>query len=326
MGFPWPVSVLGVFSVYSSAWHLYNYQNPFLTDAFGLAALFALLFCVVAGSYIGFLAVATVGILGKETVSFLVPLWIARREWWKTIFLLSSVIATLAIPRSAVVFSGDGITTFLDKIAGNAAARLSEIGSIASYVFDLFFAWSYLWIIGPVGILLLTRTWFWPMAGGFVLLFLGAVATTIAFGSGDPDTGRIFSLLAPVMVVGATQVFSSLWNKRAWPVIALFMALFSVQLFTGVPTVVTPRDSWVFGGGHYRELMLSAVADTGSAIRAIVTLWPRVAVVLLGLCTSIGAMWLLREDLRQQLGEKWGVFLSMLRQSECRGVNRGSRG
>lgn len=315
MGFPWFASFLGVFSVYSSAWHLYNYQNPFLTDAFGLAALFALLFCVVAGSYVGFLAVATVGILGRETVSFLVPLWITtRREWWKTIFLLSSAIAILAIPKATIVFSSGGGATFFNKInAGNAAARVSEIGSIASYVFDLVFAWSYLWIIAPVGIMLLPLKWFWPMTGGFVLLFLGAFLVTIASPPGNPDTGRLFSLLAPVMVVGATQVFSSLWNKRAWPVIVLFAALFSAQLFTGVPTVVTPRDSWVFGGGHYRELMLNDVAGSGWVIRDILIYWPRLAVVLAGLCASGAAMWILREDLRQQLRDKWTLCQSTLR-------------
>jgi protein-S-isoprenylcysteine O-methyltransferase Ste14 len=91
------------------------------------------------------------------------------------------------------------------------------------------------------------------------------------------------------MVVSCAQLFSILLKKRS--ILPMLLALFFVcQLLMSRPTVITPQDSWVFASD-----------------------WPRILLLVLGTLLITLVVWVLREELRSELREKFDLIVLALK-------------
>ena len=282
-------SLLGLFSVYSSGWQLYYYHNPYLTDAFGLMALFVLFFALVHRSYLLFFAMGVLGVLARETTVFLVPLWLVTKQWRRSLLVMVASLVTLAIPRLTLLSSRIDLV----GLVRTASAHFDQWGHLFPFLGEIFLSWGFLWPLALLGLFLIPMESFLPVFTAFLLLFIGAFLSCVF--QGGPDIGRLFSILSPVMTIACAQVYSSLAKKSALLTVALTMGLIA-QLFTGIPTVLTSREGWVFRSAHYSELF--SQMPSGMAARTnwvLASYGPRLFVLAAGTCFSMAAAFILRD-------------------------------
>lgn len=233
-------SIVGLFALFTTSAHLYNYHNPYLTDALALAALFAMFAMLVKRSFSGFMASLVVGVLARETIIFLSPIWLMTKEWRKGAAAILIAIIAFVVPRLALSAHND------PSVIQYTAAQIRDIwgtGDLLHFFRYLYSTWHMLWLLMPIGLILMPwEKWSFP-AAAFVILFIGAaLSSVVAF-----DMLRMFSILSPVVVVSCAFLFSSLW-ARSRVVAILFIALLAIKLFIGLPTVATPPDSWACSG------------------------------------------------------------------------------
>ena len=240
-------SLVALFLVYSSQHHLYFYFYPYLVDGFGLLALSLMLMFLVDNSFGLFLFTAGWGMLVRENTIFLVPVWLATRQWGKTILVIASALALYIIVRKLLAASD---ATYAGYIRSTFRNRLQDP---MDFFTTIFLSWRALWLLALLGLALLPREGFLKLLLAFVLILLGGLLSCFF----AADIFRIFQPLFPVMVVLVAQVYASL-RDRSKSLAALLILLFAPNVLAGYPTLLLPQQSWMFST-YYPRLALLAV-------------------------------------------------------------------
>jgi hypothetical protein len=141
-------TLLGLFAVYSSNVHLYCYHNPYYLDPFAIMVLALMLFFLLNDYFVPFSAAGLIGILGRENVIFLVPAWLAKMEWKRSVVLIVLAVVVMAIPRLILMPS-------IDQIIDGLHDPLTQKGFLP-FVKEVFLSWRYMWLFILVGLVLVS--------------------------------------------------------------------------------------------------------------------------------------------------------------------------
>ena len=228
-------ATFGLLAIWGATWQLYHYYNPYMTDAFALFALSAMLLALLRDAYWPFAAAALVGTLGRETTAFLVPAWFATRQVARTLLLIALTGAVVLFPRYWLTSDGD--LTIAGAFNSSSTVFLPFI-----FTRQLQTIWGFVWFVALAGIWFLPRAYAGKIVASFVALFIGGlIASTVA-----TDTGRMFGFLAPVLAVASAQFYAVV--RRRTPTLAwILVGLIAIQGIFNAPDVMFDGDSWIIG-------------------------------------------------------------------------------
>jgi hypothetical protein len=235
MGLNTIYSTIGLLAVWASTWHLYYYHNPFLTDAFGLLIVCIMIYALFTDSFFLFLATSLFGVLARETTIFLVPVWLVKKEWRRSILVIAISVLVLLIPRHL-------LATGTDPTMFSVFERIGILQRPLTFVKNIFLSWGFVWFLSIIGVWYLPNDKFVLTAVVYISLLCGAIFTSLI----ATDTGRMFSILAPILGITCAQLYAEL-IKRKHILALVFVGLTISQAFVSIPNTIFGVDSWVFG-------------------------------------------------------------------------------
>lgn len=220
-------SISGLIILFMSPLHLYNYHNPFLTDAFGLAAISIMIYGFVRKSIIIFAIATIIGLLGRYSCIFLVPVWVLKDRFQGIVIIIISFLLLLYI-RMEPQF-GNVVVDYL---------QWNRISDILNMVKDILWSWRHVWILMLLGICLFPKKKFKEFGIIFCLLFIGALLTSLI----ATDIQRLFNVLSPIVVLSSANFFLVLdRNKYQYLVYYIVAASILGGLIT-FPTVLIGEE------------------------------------------------------------------------------------
>ena len=240
-------SAIGLLTVWGSRWHFYNYHNPFLTDTLGLLMLCIMIFALFNDSFFLFLTAAVFGVLTRETTLFVVPIWLVKKELRRGILLIAISFIVLLIPR---YFLASATDVTLAKV-------LAQIGGFQqplTYVINVFSYWGFVWFLSIIGIWFLPNDKFVLVTVIYMSLLGGAIFTSFIAN----DTGRMFSILTPILVITTAPLYAELIKIKECFLALIFVLLIIFHAFASFPNVIFGEGSWVFGL-HHRILVVGEI-------------------------------------------------------------------
>jgi hypothetical protein len=190
---------LGLLLASLTGTHLYNYQNPFITDAAGLLITTVCLYALVSRRFGLFACASALGIGVREVSLFAAPAWIATRQWWRA---GASLACTLAVYVALRALVGPSRLTLDEGPFAIFPARPLPI-----LIWDAACAWHALWPMAPIG-LLSVRAERTSLAVLALSLLAGAVFTSLL----ATDTTRMFQPLFPLAALGAGRFLELSWR------------------------------------------------------------------------------------------------------------------
>lgn len=173
LGVSFFASFLGLATVYSSVWYLYNYQNPYLTDTMALAFLSLIFLTATSRNYPGFLLSSALGIVTREASIFLAPIWLVTRQWRKALLGILVVLLVYYLHRLIFASASDDSGSFLNRF--QEVDRLSHLSAFARPVIV---HWGFSGGLAILGIVLVSQEWGRALALGFGALIVGAVISS----------------------------------------------------------------------------------------------------------------------------------------------------
>jgi hypothetical protein len=216
IGLSIPACIYGATALFCSRAVVYNYANPYMTDGVALLAIFVMVYSYVGEQETVFGFASLVGILAHEIAVFLVPAVLFSRRWKRGLAICAGSTFVLVLTR---FWLGTGY-------AGNLKREFHFASYHLSHPFELMkgavLAWYLLWPLFVMGLTMLPAKRF-PLLVCSGLLTGGAVFLS----SFVLDTERTYSILAPVMAVGAANVFEVLWKEcrtRATGLVTVLLA------------------------------------------------------------------------------------------------------
>lgn len=237
-------SLIALVSVFCARTHAYNYWNPLLADGWGLLALFVMLWALLRGRDVVFTVASVLGTLGRESVMFLTPAIFTRKQWKRAVLPIVLTAAAYVLPRLLLRTPDQDIVRFY--------AQYHKLPKFAALQFwkSVAIAWSYLWLVLPVGMMLTPRQW---RSLIFRSLAWATLGTCIALVMAD-DTERMVSYLTPFVFI-ATGFLVDRANSRLLEATLLLLAPahFLIMLAT-VPFPVHPHG--LFTASLRLELVL----------------------------------------------------------------------
>lgn len=261
-------SLTAVLVVLSSRWLLYNFQNPYLTDSFTLAAISVSLGALFLRWRPAFWPAVVLGTLARETALPFSLAWGATRQWRATAAIAGVSFVVYLVPR-LVIDSDVATWDFL----WTAVRRYGAIADPSDFVAQAVFSWGYVFAFAGLGFALLPATQRPTLVVAFVLLLLTAVASSLV----AVDFGRMFEVLAPVFALAVGRALQVLRRTSATGdlVIAALLVLMAVQCLTFVPNDLLagqpPRTfRWALEGVG---LALAAITYLGVRRAAVLPLW-----------------------------------------------------
>jgi len=280
------MSVGGLLTVFVSTWHIYNYHNPFLTDAFALMALSAMIFSLIHGSFLIFAISAIVGVLARETTIFLVPVWSVARGWRKGILLVAVTIVVFLIPR----FIFPSGLSLIEQLTTHFR-YVDAFGNPFFFIEGIAKSWGFTWFLALIGIFLIPIESFISVGSAFGLLLLGAFLFSLI----AVDTQRMYSILTPVLVIPCAQLFAELKKQIGSGLWALILiGLVVGQGFFSLPNIFFGKKSWVF-----------------------MNIWPRLVLQILGVICGLCIIFVLRELLLREVREKATEIRTIMLKRHC---------
>lgn len=235
LGFGLAASFGGLFAVYSTVWHLYNYQNPYLTDTIALLLLTLLLLSVIRRSFMTYVCAAVLAVLTREITIFFVPMWLVTKEWRRAGTAIIAGVLVLMLPRLMLSSVGGLSSSVVDVIN-----HVDRLGNLLSFARPVLFNWGFVGFLTILGLLFTPNDRTWLFLCAFGLLLLAAVLSSFI----ATDVGRMFAVMSPIMVISCAQLLTVLSQKNIYVTVLLGTA-FVTQLFW-VPTIITSREGWVF--------------------------------------------------------------------------------
>lgn len=185
-----PVAFGSLVAVFFTFWHQYNFHNPYLTDAFQLAMIAAMVYALIIDSFPVFAAAAVLAVAARETAVVFVPAWFLLKNKRSGAAIVLCAVAVMMAPR---LWYADG-TPLVESMgrayrASGGSDRFPW--AFARRVYDAYgLFW---WAIGISVVVNLRNP---VLTVSFVLLFVGALLSSVI----AVDTGRMFQMLAPIIV------------------------------------------------------------------------------------------------------------------------------
>ena len=234
-----------------------------------------MIYAVAAGHFPLFAIAAVVGVLGRETCIFAVPLWLTKdlRQGVAAILMSSAVVLA---PR---LLMSDGADAFsLSFVCERTSIHLS-------YLADIFYTWRSAWLIAIAGICLLAREGFLLLAPALIALLVGAFLTSLV----AADLGRMFAILAPLIALGSAQFVTVLTRagRKRWGLLLIGLA-FLESIFKTPNALVDKPD------------------------HPLLTL-ARPLSQLAGMLVSLAAIGLIRRDLVTTFWGNWASTMALIR-------------
>lgn len=221
-------SITAALLVLSSRWILYNFQNPYLTDSFTLAAIAVSLGALVLRWRPGFLPAVVLGSLARETALPFAMAWGATGQRRATAVMAGVSLVAYLVPRLVIDSDVPAWEFFWTAIR-----RYGALADPSNFVAQAVFSWGYLFAFAMLGFALLPGTYRRTMVvAGVVLLVTALLSSLVAV-----DFGRMFEVLAPVFAVAVGQVVHVLRRTSvagSFVVVAL-LALVVIQCLAFVP-------------------------------------------------------------------------------------------
>ncbi len=193
-------AALGIVLASCTGTHLYNYQNPFITDAASLLTTSLCLYALLSRHFALFVCASALGIAVREASVFAVPTWIATRQWWRT---AASLALTLAVWAGLRALVGPSRLTLDEGPFAIFPAR-----PLPALLWDALCAWHALWLLAPVGLACVQKTERTSLAVFGLSLLAGAVFTSLL----ATDTTRMFQPLFPLVALGAGRFLELSWR------------------------------------------------------------------------------------------------------------------
>ena len=206
-------SLIALFSVFCARTHAYNYWNPLLADGWALLASFLMVWALIRSRDAVFTAASVLGTLGRESVMFLTPAIFTRAQWKRAVLPITLTVAAYVLPRVLLRTPDQDIVRFY--------AALHPLTKFSTFRFwkSIAMAWSYLWLVLPVGMILTPLRWR-PVI--FRLLAWGTLGTCIALVIAE-DPERRVSYLTPLVFI-ATGFLLDRANSRVLEAALLLLA------------------------------------------------------------------------------------------------------
>lgn len=185
-----PVAFGSLVAVFFTFWHQYNFHNPYLTDAFQLAMIAAMVYALIIDSFPVFAAAAVLAVAARETAVVFVPAWFLLKNKRRGAAIVLCAVAVMMAPR---LWYADG-TPLVESMgrayrASGGSDRFPW--AFARRVYDAYgLFW---WAIGVSVVVNLRNP---VLTVSFALLFVGALLSSVI----AVDTGRMFQMLAPIIV------------------------------------------------------------------------------------------------------------------------------
>jgi hypothetical protein len=197
-------AALALVAVVSRTPHLYQFENPFLSDGAAIGSVGVAALAITGAAFTLFALACAVGVLAREPIALAVAAWLPTREWRRTATV--AVLVGVAFAAAFVLGPGDGETAY---VQGN----LNRLGFAARCVWS----WSFLWV-APMGLAMVA-----DVRVRNQLLALTAALTAFAVVGSQlfTDTYRMFQPLVPCLVIGIALVMDRLGAVAAVALTAL---------------------------------------------------------------------------------------------------------
>lgn len=228
-------SVIGVLIIFSSRWFLYNFQNPYLTDAFSLAAIGVSLSALLSLSVPVFTSSVVLGILARETVLPFSVAWGVTRRWKQT--FLIAIISGMAYVIPRLIISSD--VPAMEYFA-TAIRRDGILANPINFLSQFTLSWGYIFLLAIPGFMFFHRSHMPRLLMVLVVLFVTAILSCLV----AVDFGRMFEILGPVFALSCAQAIHTLrkTSTRGTSISFAFLLLIIIQSFTVVPNVLLPDE------------------------------------------------------------------------------------
>jgi hypothetical protein len=244
---PWTMRS-GLLLLFFSEATLYQFHNPFLSDAAGLLFLFLVLLAAYEHRLVLFGTAAAAGLLCREATLFAVPAYLSTRQFRPFAVVLLVLLGIFLVPRLLLQAPDTAEGYFAGYF--RSAAELGRLEEPFGYLKSAFFTWDFLWLSALLGLFV--------MQTGRSLLLLALVSLGCgAFLSGlvATDLNRMFSLLAPPLVCLSAVCLGRVKERSllVWSVVIGFLAW---RALFSVPTVINPSAYALAGSVTGRRLVL----------------------------------------------------------------------
>jgi hypothetical protein len=196
-------SLIALLSLFCARTHAFNYWNPLLIDGWALLASFLMVWALIRGRDLVFTAASVLGTLGRESVMFLTPAIFTPKKWKRAVLPISLTVLAYLLPRILLRTPDQDLVRFYseyDALAKFAGVRFWQNVAVA---------WSYLWLVLPVGMFLTPRQWR-PVI--FRLLAWACLGTFIALVMAG-DTERMVSYLTPFVFLATGFLVDGLKSR-----------------------------------------------------------------------------------------------------------------
>ena len=237
LGISMPSATVGLLTVFVTPWHLYSYHNPFLTDAFQLMIIAVMIFSLACGYFSFFAPCSILGVLGRETMVFLVPVWFLTRDRRRGLLLLGAAVAILLFLWYVMRSNTSTVALISEKFNTIGIFR-----DLYSYGTRIMLSWNYAWVLSLIGMWLIPGEQRVSLITSFLLLISCAFLTSLI----ATDTGRMFALLAPVLAVFCAQLCDSLKKSGHTLVIFSMVAIALVAALVALPNVILGEQRETF--------------------------------------------------------------------------------
>jgi hypothetical protein len=211
VGISIPACIFGASALLCSRAFIWNYVDPYMTDALAMLAMFTMVYSYLGERYTMFGLAALVGVLAHEITIFLVPAALFSQRLKRGLSICAVSGFVLLLTRT---WLGTGYGGYLKSLSFFASDHLSHpFGMLKGVTL----AWYLLWPLFAMGIIMLEEKRFSLLVCSG-LLMCGTVVLSLFI----VDTERACSILAPVMAVAAANVFDILWKGNQTKAIGLF--------------------------------------------------------------------------------------------------------
>ena len=254
-------SLIALISVFCARTHAYNYWNPLLADGWGLLATFLMLWALIRGRDAVFTAASVLGTLGRESVMFLTPAIITRKQWKRAVLPIVLTGIAYILPRLLLRTPDQDIVHFYSQYQKLPKFETFQFWKSAAI------AWSYLWLVLPVGMVLTPRRW-----RSVIFRSLGWVAlgTCVALVMAE-DTERMVSYLTPFVFLAVGFLVDRANSRILEAALTLLASAHLLVMLATVPFPVHPHG--LFTASLRLELLVvSCIAVTAILVSPLTAL------------------------------------------------------
>jgi hypothetical protein len=143
--------------------------------------------------------VIVIGMMNKETLLFLTPLWFLTRRKGQGLLAIALGLGVYLLPRLQDMTAG---AWYLNHFAGSAMTH--NLSHFPTFLLTALWAWGLIWIISVYGAVK-HKVVFWAWA----LMVAGAFISCI----GAADTGRLMASASPAMFLAISLFFKGALEK-----------------------------------------------------------------------------------------------------------------